>query len=72
MTYAAIEKGEMMESRENLAVMSRCNGKLVFRTTISRRQFEERPKGTHKKIAPTKLSAKHDGPGNAISNGCRP
>jgi len=47
MTYAAIEKGEMMESRENLAVMSRCNGKLVFRTTILRRQFEERPKGTH-------------------------
>jgi hypothetical protein len=41
MTYAAIERGEMMGSPENLAG----EGKLVFRTTISRRQFEERPKG---------------------------
>jgi hypothetical protein len=41
MTYAAIERGEMMGSSENLAG----EGKLVFRTAISRRQFEERPKG---------------------------
>jgi hypothetical protein len=45
MTYAAIERGEMMGSSENLAAISSGEGKLVFRTAISRRQFEERPKG---------------------------
>ncbi|MDQ6868134.1 MAG: hypothetical protein M3178_06915 [Pseudomonadota bacterium] len=45
MTYAAIERGEMTGSLENLAAISRGEGKLKFRTTISRRQFEERPKG---------------------------
>jgi hypothetical protein len=47
MTYAAIERGEMMGSPENLAAISSGEGKLVFRTTISRRQFEERPEGHH-------------------------
>jgi hypothetical protein len=45
MTYAAIERGQLIRSPEILAVMSCGKGKLVFRTTISRKQFEERPKG---------------------------
>jgi hypothetical protein len=44
-TYAAVERGEMIGSPENLAAISSGEGKLVFRTTISRKQFEERPKG---------------------------
>jgi hypothetical protein len=44
-TYAAIERGEIIGSPENLAAISSGEGKLVFRTTISRKQFEERPKG---------------------------
>jgi hypothetical protein len=44
MTFAAIERGKLIGSVDNLAVISREEGKLAFRhKLLSRKQFEERP-----------------------------
>jgi hypothetical protein len=44
MTYAAIECGKMVGSSENLAIITRGEGKLNFQTTISWHQYKENPK----------------------------
>jgi hypothetical protein len=41
MLYAAIDRGELTDSADNLATLNRGEGKLKFRTSITRVQFEE-------------------------------
>jgi hypothetical protein len=41
MLYAAIKRGELTDSADNLATLNRGEGKLKFRTSITRVQFDE-------------------------------